>query len=227
MRIWAAIALGLWVLNAAPRAMAEDDAVDSAAAESARQCFERGQLDYDAGRLAEARRSFLCAYAHLPSPELVWNLARVSERMGDVEGGVRYFREYLTLAQPPDAERKRVETRIAALNRLSERQSVALKPGPDMGKALSREARMFFERGSKLYRAGHYEAAAAAFTAALQLSAAPELHYNLGVAAERLQHLDDACDHYRAYLDAWPEAPDRARVQAHIDSLRNQLAAGG
>jgi tetratricopeptide (TPR) repeat protein len=196
-----------------------------AAHANAQQCFERAQADYAAGRLAEARRGLHCAYAQMPaSAELVWNLARVSERMGDVDEGLRYFREYLTLAQPTEAERKRIEAKIAALIRLGERQAVALKPGPDVSKALSNEARTFFDRGAKLYRGGHYQAAAAAFTAALQLSAAPELHYNLGVTAERLQQIEDACDHYRSYLEAWPEAPDRARVQAHISALRNQLA---
>ncbi|MET0387673.1 MAG: tetratricopeptide repeat protein [Polyangiales bacterium] len=202
------------------------DVVPAADHERARECFDRAQQDYAAGRLAEARRGFECAYAQLPSSELAWNLGRVSERMGDVEEGLRYFQEYLAMAQPPREERRRVEARIAALRKLGARQSVTLKPGPDVGKALSREARAFFERGTKLYRAGHYKAAAAAFTAALQLSAAPELHYNLGVTAERMQQLQDACDHYRAYLEAWPEAPDRADVRAHIGALRSQITGG-
>lgn len=203
-----------------------DTANPADAAAAAKQCFERGEADYVAGHLAEARRNFECAYVAWPSAELTWNLARVSERMGDVEEGLRYFREYLKIAQPPRHERKLVETRIAALLKLGERQASMLKPSQDVGKAMSAEARTFFVRGSKLYRGGHYKAAAAAFTAALQLSAAPELHYNLGVAAERMEQLEDACDHYGAYLEAWPEAPDRARVQAHLAELKTQLAAG-
>lgn len=211
----------------AQQAQPEAERADPDAA--AKSCFERGQTEYVAGHLAEARRNFECAYVALPSAELAWNLARVSERMGDVEEGQRYYREYLGLAQPTRQERKLVEARIAALVKLSERQASALKPsrdGQDVGKAMSHEARTFFLRGSKLYRGGHYKAAAAAFTAALQLSAAPELHYNLGVTAERMEQLEDACDHYGAYLDAWPEAPDRARVQAHVAALRGLLAAG-
>jgi tetratricopeptide (TPR) repeat protein len=200
---------------------------DAAALAGARQCFERAETEYAAGHLVEARRGFECAYVQLPSAELAWNLARVSERMGDVAEGLRYFREYLDLAQPSPSERRGVEKRIAALVKLSERQSqlARLKPGRDVNRAMSQEARTFFTRGTKLYRGRHYEAAAAAFTAALQLSAsaAPELHYNLGMTAERLQRIEDACDHYRAYLDALPEAPDRANVQAHIADLRTRL----
>ena len=210
--------------SSAPGAPPTAAAASRAAAPSARQCFDKAQADYFAGHLAEARAGFECSYAQLPSPELLWNLARVSERMGDVEQGVRYFREYLGVARLTARERKGIERRIAALLALGERQraSSVLKPGPERQAALGAEARTFFERGAKLYRAGHYKAAAAAFTAALQLSEAPELHYNLAVAAERLGETADACDHYRAYLDAAPDAPDRDAVRARILALRSQ-----
>lgn len=190
---------------------------------SARACFDKAQADYFAGRLAEARQGFECAYAQLPSPELLWNLARVSERMGDVDQGLRYFREYLRVAKLTPRERQGIERRIKALVALGERQqkSSTLKPGPEQQAALGAEARTFFERGQKLYQAGHYKAAAAAFTAALQLSEAPELHYNLAVTAERLGETADACDHYRAYLEAAPDAADRDQVRARIETLRS------
>jgi tetratricopeptide (TPR) repeat protein len=197
--------------------------VDSAT-QLAQQCFERAQAAYFAGRLAEARRGFECAYKQLPSAEMAWNLARVNERMGEVEAGVRYFREYLGTAKITPRERKRVQERIQALLELGQRQASTLKLNPEeQRQALGEEARAFFDRGTKLYAAGHYKAAAAAFTAALQLSDAPELHYNLAVTSERLGEAADALDHYRAYLDAFPEAPDRSEVMARLDALRNDL----
>jgi tetratricopeptide (TPR) repeat protein len=197
---------------------AEDPIPDDHAA--ARSCFNAAQEDYFAGRLAEARRGFECAYARLPSAELAWNLARVSERMGDVEQGVRYFRDYLGRAQVSARERKQIEARIQALLDLAARQAVPIKSADATGE-LSQDARKFFERGAKLYRSGHYKAAAAAFSAALQLSDAPELHYNLAVTAERLHQTTEACDHYRAYLAAAPDAPDRVAVVARIESLES------
>lgn len=213
-----AICAGLWVAAAAS---AQDKPQQESTTQLAQQCFERAQTAYFEGRLAEARRGFECAYKQVPSPEMAWNLARVNERMGEVEEGVRYFREYLGTAKLNARERHKVEARIDALIELGQRQSTSVKLSPEaQRKALSDEARTFFDRGTKLYAAGHYRAAAAAFTAALQLSDAPELHYNLAVTAERLGETADALDHYHAYLDALPEAPDRAEVQSRLSALR-------
>jgi tetratricopeptide (TPR) repeat protein len=192
------------------------------ATQLAQRCFERAQVAYFEGRLAEARRDFECAYKQLPSPEMAWNLARVNERMGEVEAGVRYFREYLATAKITAREKKRVQERIQALLELGQRQASTLKlNAQEQRQALGEEARVFFDRGTKLYASGHYKAAAAAFTAALQLSDAPELHYNLAVTSERLGETADALDHYRAYLSALPEAPDRSEVLARLDALRS------
>jgi tetratricopeptide (TPR) repeat protein len=214
--------LSLWQahVGAAQTSSPPPDAVT----QLAQRCFERAQVAYFEGRLAEARRGFECAYKQLPSPEMAWNLARVNERMGEVEEGVRYFREYLATAKLSPRERRRVQARITALLDLGQRQRASIKLNPEeQRRALSDEARAFFDRGTRLYSAGHYKAAAAAFTAALQLSDAPELHYNLAVAAERLGDVADALDHYRAYLEALPEAPDRVEVLARLDALRNEL----
>jgi tetratricopeptide (TPR) repeat protein len=194
----------------------------AADAKQARACFESGQAAYLAGRLDDARRDFECAYSQLPSAELAWNLARVSERMGDVERGVRYFREYLTRAQVSPRERRAVEARVQKLLDLQARQSASLKTRAETASAMGADARTFFQRGVKLYRGGHYQAAAAAFTAALQMSQAGELHYNLAMTSERLGNVEEACDHYRAYLGAVPEAPDRTQIEAHIVQLQSR-----
>jgi tetratricopeptide (TPR) repeat protein len=225
------IAAGLWLAtsahaqtNTSVSAAPATDKTRDPGTDLAQHCFERAQVAYFEGRLAEARRDFECAFKHIPSPEMAWNLARVNERMGEVEDGVRYFREYLATAKITARERKRVQARIQALIELGQRQSATLKLDADEQRhALGEEARAFFERGTKLYASGHYKAAAAAFTAALQLSDAPELHYNLAVTSERLGEPADALDHYRAYLDALPEAPDRAQVLARLDALRSDL----
>jgi len=209
-----------WLGAGADGSLVHAQAPDAA---RARECFETAQAAYLAGQLEEARRGFECAYAQLPSAELAWNLARVADRMGDVEAGVRYFREYLAVAQVSARERRSVEARIQKLLALQARQSVQLKPGVGAEVALGDDARIFFERGVKLFRGAHYLAAAAAFSAALQMSNAPELHYNLAVTAERVRRLEEACDHYEAYLSALPAAADRASIEAHVAQLRAHI----
>jgi tetratricopeptide (TPR) repeat protein len=203
---------GVWTAGHA-RAQAAVDATQ------AKACFNAAQAAYLAGRLDEAQRGFECAYQQLPSAEMAWNLARVAERMGDVDRGVQYFREYLARAHIAPREQRAVEVRIQKLFDLRARQASVLKDNVETEAALGKQARSFFERGVKLFRRGQYEAAAAAFMAALQASGAPELHYNLALCAERLGHLDEANDYYRAYLAALPNAPDRTQITARMAQL--------
>lgn len=57
------------------------------------------------------------------------------------------------------------------------------------------------ERGNRLYREGRYEAAVAAYRAALEGGeSGPELRYNLGTALLRLGRYDEAGRHFEAAL---------------------------
>jgi len=187
--------------------------------DEARACFRAAQAAYAAGELAAALEGFRCAHRLAPSSELHWNLARVYERMGDADQGIEHYRAFLESAKVAPRERRQVEARIAALGELRTRRlasQTAPMPTPD---ALSAEARTFYERAVKLFGLRQYQAALAAFTAALQMSGAPELHFNLAVTSERLGRLRDARDHYRAYLGARGDAVDRAAIEARIGAL--------
>jgi tetratricopeptide (TPR) repeat protein len=222
-RVFRTLALCL-LLAPSVLARAEPPAPSKPAAKSAqlapaRECFRAAQVAYVAGDLAGALEGFQCAYRSAPSAELHWNLARVYERMGEPEQGIQHYRAFLESAQVTPRERKRVEARIAALADLRSRRlasQVAPKPTPD---ALSAEARTFYERGVKLFAAGQYQGALAAFSAALRMSGAPELHFNLAVTSERLGRRRDARDHYRAYLGAQSAAVDRTDIEARIGVL--------
>jgi tetratricopeptide (TPR) repeat protein len=189
--------------------------------EDARACFQRAQAAYATGDLFTALAGFQCAFQAAPSPELHYNLARVYERMGEAEESTRHYRAYLAQTQVTPREKKKIEARLQALQDLRDRQ----KPPPDATKpsaeAMSAEARSFYERGVKLYRAKQYPAAQAAFFAALQLSNAPELHFNLAVVAERMNRPSEAVDHYRAYLASRTDAKDREEIEERIGMLQS------
>lgn len=191
----------------------------SGALDAARACFRSAQAAYAAADLAAALEGFQCAHRLAPSPELHWNLARVYERMGEADQGILHYRAFLDSAKVARRERRQVEARIAALVELRSRRIASHTvpmPTPD---ALSAEARTFYERAVKLFGLRQYQAALAAFTAALRMSGAPELHFNLAVTSERLGRLRDARDHFRAYLDARGDAVDRAAIEARIRAL--------
>lgn len=188
--------------------------------EEARACFQKAQAAYATGDLFGALAGFQCAFEAAPSAELHYNLARVYERMGEAESSTQHYRAYLARAQVTPREKKRIEARLQALQDLRDRQ----RPPPDATKpsaeAMSAEARSFYERGVKLYKGKQYPAAQAAFNAALQLSNAPELHFNLAVVAERMNHPGEAVDHYRAYLASRTDAKDREEIEERIGMLQ-------
>jgi hypothetical protein len=72
----------------------------------------------------------------------------------------------------------------------------------------------------KLYKTKQWVAAQAAFSAALQMSNAPELHFNLAVVAERMNRSQEAVDHYRAYLAARSDAKDQEKIEERITILQ-------
>lgn len=192
----------------------------AAVSDAAKACFQKAQSAYAAGDLASALAGFKCAYDAAPSAELDYNIARVYERMGDAEESTRHYRAYLAKADVTPKELKRIQAKLQALKELRERQHPPLTPAQPSAAAMSAEARVFYDRGVKLYRTKQYPAALAAFSAALQMSNAPELHFNLAVVAERLDRTQEAIDHYRAYLAARPDARDRDQIEARIDELQ-------
>jgi tetratricopeptide (TPR) repeat protein len=209
--------------DAAPKPSAaslQPQAAPHPISDTARACFQKAQEAYAVGDLTSALAGFLCAFQAAPSAELHYNLARVYERMGDAEESTRHYRAYLALSAVTPKEKKQIEARLQALQELRERQRPPLQPTKPDAAAMSAEARSFYDRGVKLYRAKQFSAAQAAFSAALQMSNAPELHFNLAVVAERMNRGQEAVDHYRAYLAARGDAKDRDQIEERIAMLQ-------
>jgi tetratricopeptide (TPR) repeat protein len=192
---------------------------DPAKLERARVLFAQGQAAYRDGRLKQALEHLEQAYELAPSPEIEFDLARIYERVGEPAAAIHHFRAYLRQAKLQDAERQQLEARIATLQALQARQRAQLQEAQPSSEALTTEARVFYERGKKLFGKGRYEGALVAFSAAKRFAALPELTYDLAVTSERLGRTSDAVDYYRAYLREATGAPDRDAVQARIDAL--------
>lgn len=91
-------------------------------------------------------------------------------------------------------------------------------PGNDEG---SREARALFERGNTCYNVRDFACAIEAWTEAYKRSGDANLLYNLGQAHRLAGHPPESLFHYRGYLRARPEAPNRAAVEALMKEVES------
>lgn len=85
-------------------------------------------------------------------------------------------------------------------------------------------ATQHYQSGRELFSAGDYQGAIREFETANRLAPSPVLDFNIGLARERLGQLEQAVQHYRAYIAAMPNANNRAAVDAKIQTLEKELA---
>jgi tetratricopeptide (TPR) repeat protein len=86
------------------------------------------------------------------------------------------------------------------------------------------QARASFDAGRAALEAGRTEEALADFQEAYRLSGRGELLYNIGMVQERLHHDRPALEAFERYLDAVPDASNRASVEDRIRTLREEIA---
>lgn len=91
--------------------------------------------------------------------------------------------------------------------------------------ARTEEARAAFERGVAAYEAGSFEEALVSFQRAYELTASPDILYNIGTVADRLRRDELALSSYEGYLAGRPDAEDRVNIEARIAAIRGALAA--
>ena len=181
-----AAAAFLLVVALAPAAQAQDANRER----SAREHFAQGQRAYEAGDFPRAAREFQLAYDLHASPELAFNVARVSERAGDLDVAIRYYETYLRTGHLAEADAAATRATLERLRAEKERRANQIQVRATSAE-IAGEARTFFERGVRQFRRRNYRAALVAFEAAYSMARAaqarvPELHYNMAVTLERL-----------------------------------------
>ena len=115
---------------------------------------------------------------------------------------------------------EQLERRMVSLEQLRLRRDEQVFTAAPSDDALSREGKVFFERGVVMFKRGKYGAAMQAFTAAMRFAPLPEMYYNLGVTAEKLSQRKDAALYFEEYLRLRPRTSDRKMVEARIAKLR-------
>jgi tetratricopeptide (TPR) repeat protein len=119
-------------------ARAQDDAAGAAAVGSrdapaeALDHYNRGRAHYHAGRYEEAVVELERALSLDPgSPNLVYNLARVYELLGDIERAISYYARYRSMLPVSElSERERVSGTIERLQGAKERLARRPRPSP-------------------------------------------------------------------------------------------------
>jgi len=90
-------------------ALAEDDELQDAQVH-----YDRGSDHFRAGRYRQAVEEFRKALSTVEEPDLVWNIARSYEEMGDAPNAVHYFRVYAE-TWPDDESAAEAQERAEAL----------------------------------------------------------------------------------------------------------------
>ncbi len=107
----------VWSMVPAPalaQAQSSEAAVE-ARRDEAKLSFQRGAELYRTGQYEAAVKSFLEADRLAPSPALSFNIARAYERLEDVSGALRWYRDYLR--RSPNAKNAtEVRARVAELS---------------------------------------------------------------------------------------------------------------
>ena len=104
-----------------------------------------------------------------------------------------------------------------------EAEADAAQEAPDESR--DQQARALFGAAEEAFAAGRFEDALRYFRESHELSGRPELLYNIGTTADRLQREEDAVEAFEQYLAARPDAENAAQVRARVEALRVEIAA--
>ena len=109
----------------------EIDALDQATLDKAEGLFFKGLAHYRAGQFKDAGASFQKAYELTKHRDLLFNLARTQEKLGDKKGAIEFYRSYLATSP---ADETAIVHRIRQLGGTPKPKAdpVPHKPAPDL-----------------------------------------------------------------------------------------------
>jgi len=130
-----AILLICGALGRSASVQADDLGPSRAPPSEALEHYNRGRAHYQAGRYREAVVELERALKLDPgSPNLVYNLARVHELLGDIEQSIGYYERYRNMLPPSESEERQ---RVAgAIERLRGAKQHVVRPSEEPGSPL-------------------------------------------------------------------------------------------
>lgn len=178
--------------------------------EEARKRFEQGESYFKAGTYDKAIEEYRAAYALVPRPGLLFNIALCYEKDGDAARAIEYYDRYLG-ADPGGAKSPEARARREALAReLAARQA----EGERAARAASERA-----AGAVALESKDYDEAVARLKASYELVPEPEVVFELAEAYRGKGNDILAETEYRRYLIASETGPNRERASERLREL--------
>ena len=238
----------IWIpFSLAPTLAVADEPAPSRAPSAAARAHvptvsDDGFALYRAREYRRAAEKFLQAYALDADPNLLFNIARCYEALGDTRLAIEKYEAFLANAGADEQGRRRAANAVRALRQeqstASPTAGQAVAPSTSAGDAdlaLSQGAmtggahpgrRASFEIAAlALYRAHDYQHAAEKFLAAYALEADPNLLFNVARCYAALGEAPAAIEKYEAFLkSSGTTARDRQRARSALPLLRATVA---
>jgi tetratricopeptide (TPR) repeat protein len=229
----------------------EPDAVPSPLPASAARvrapgASEEGLAFYQRREYRRAAEKFLQAYALDADPNLLFNIARCYQTLGNTDAAIEKYEAFLASPGADDQGRRRAAEAVRALRQA--RSSVtpvaarlaapvsagdvdlATPSGVPLDRAHNGRFAAFEIAGLALYRSHDYQHAAEKFLSAFALEPDPNLLFNIARCYAALGDAAAAAENYQAFLkSSGTDARDQTRARDALQGLRasaSQAATG-
>lgn len=229
----ALVALAGWSLLGAGSAVAETP--DKETARQFRAQIERAMSCFRDGDTACALDGYDKAYQLNPQPLLLFNLAQIYRKSGQVERALAHYQRFLQEA-PQSELAPEVREYVSALGESMQAASAApasSSPAPArsgdnfIGTDEKRQElfRMHIERSGVFFKAADYEHAIAEYWLAYELKPQSIIVFNVAQAYRKAERWVEAKTLYERYLREEPSSPLAGEVEGYLTEAKERLRA--
>jgi len=189
----------------------------------AKEYYQKAMESYSYGKLRRAVDYFLKSYRIYPHPDIVYNIAKIYDKLGEDEKAIEYYKKYLKVKKGLDKkEKEEIKERIKKIEERKRRVELALKLKPPSKKVILKATLDFYKKGVKLYKKGYLKAAFEAFKSAYNLTPIPELLYNMALCMEKEGDIDIAIEFYKKYYFEIDDKETKKLIKKHIRELKER-----
>jgi tetratricopeptide (TPR) repeat protein len=192
------------------RTEADKAPITASGHEGGQEWILRGNRLLTAHKYNEAVNAFEEGFRTYPDRAFILNKAAALLDGGRYAEADLAYQNYLSDPDAPRADEARKAQERA-------RAHMGGKEATSTGVA---ESEKQFEQGNNFYKEGKYGDALQAYERAYQQNPLGALRYNQAAALDKMGRREMAAQRYEAYLSETPDAPDAAKVKAHITKLR-------